>query len=339
MKYPEADKIGALIDGARTIVIMQADNPDGDSLATALALEQILHEMGKEPKLYCAIDMPTYLRYLSGWDRVEKDLPKDFDASIIVDASTITLFQKLQDSHQDKAVAAKPCLVLDHHENVQNEIPFASLIVNDAERASTGELVYVLAKQLGWPLSLVAQEFIMTSILGDTQGLANSLATPLTYRIMADITEAGVNRPVLEEMRREYTKMPPVIYSYKARLIQRTEYAHNGAVAYVSVPQVEINEFSPLYNPAPLIQNDMLQVEGVGVAIVFKVYDDGKVTAAIRCNNNAAIAAQLAEHFNGGGHAYASGFKVQSAQYERVKNETLQRAGELLADLRHKAAA
>ena len=53
----------------------------------------------------------------------------------------------------------------------------------------------------------------MSSILGDTQGLSNDLASAQTYRIMADMVEAGVNRPKLEELRREYGKMPPEIYS------------------------------------------------------------------------------------------------------------------------------
>ncbi len=70
-----------LIDGAKTILILQADNPDGDSLASSLALESILAEMGKEPIMVCGIDMPAHLRYLSGWDRVEKDIPSKFDAA------------------------------------------------------------------------------------------------------------------------------------------------------------------------------------------------------------------------------------------------------------------
>src|ERR1039458_1052867 len=85
--YPEADQIQKIVTDANNIVIVQADNPDADSLGSALALEQILGDLGKEPYLYCAVDMPTYLRYMSGWDRLNKDLPKQFDASIIVDAS------------------------------------------------------------------------------------------------------------------------------------------------------------------------------------------------------------------------------------------------------------
>jgi phosphoesterase RecJ-like protein len=332
--YSEADQIRQIINAASKIVIVQADNPDADSLGSALALESILGELGKQPYLYCAVDMPGYLRYMKGWDRIQNELPKQFDASVIVDASTMTLLEKLSLSGEQGWLASKPCVVLDHHETVEKVVPFATVMINDHQRASTGELIYLLASQLDWPLPLAAQKFLTTSILGDTQGLSNQLASAETYRIMASFVEAGVDRPALEELRREYGKMPPEIYKYKAVLIQRTEFAADGRLALVVIPQAEINEFSPLYNPAPLIQGDMLQTAGVELAIVFKQYTDGKVTGAIRSNPKAGIAAQLAESLGGGGHAFASGFKVVDGRsLEDVKAAAVATATELLDTL------
>ncbi|MGC1176865.1 MAG: DHH family phosphoesterase [Candidatus Saccharimonadales bacterium] len=331
MSYPETEQIKQIIDGANSIVIVQADNPDGDSLGSALALEQIIGDLGKEPYLYCGVDVPGYLRYMSGWDRVQKELPRAFDASIIVDASTMTLFEKLAQSGQQGWLASQPCVILDHHQTVENLVPFATVTVNDHTRASAGELIYLIAKQLRWPVSVVAQEFLMTSILGDTQGLSNQLASAETYRIMAEFVENGVDRPKLEELRREAGKMPLEIFRYKADLIKRTEFAHDGAIASVVIPQDEINQYSPLYNPAPLVQADMLQTAGVRLAIVFKHYADGKITAAIRCNVGYGVAARLAEHFGGGGHAYASGFKITSGRpFTEVKSECLSFTADLL---------
>lgn len=330
----DTEQIKQLVEKAQRIVILQADNPDADSLGSALALEQILHELGKDPQLYCGIDMPGYLKYLSGWDRVSSDMPAQFDLSIILDASTMTLFERLASSGQQGWVSSKPCIVLDHHAEVSNAIPFATLIINDADRSSTGELIYSLAKQLSWPLPVNAQEFLMTAILGDTQGLTNNLARAETYHVLGDMVAAGVDRPHLEEIRREYTKMPSEIFKYKARLIERTELLSDDRIALVTIPQAEINEYSPLYNPGPLIQNDMLQITSVATSIVLKHYNNGRITAAIRCNSGYPIAAQLAEHFGGGGHAYASGFKITEGKtLEQVKSECTRVATELLDTL------
>lgn len=333
--YNEADRIKSIVEAAHKIVIVQADNPDADSLGSALALESILDDLGKEPYLYCGVDTPGYLRYMAGWDRVESELPKQFDASIIVDASTMTLLEQLRASAGHQLLAKKPCVVLDHHETVENPVMFATVTLNDPGRASTGELIYLLARQAGWPVSLGAQTYLTSSILGDTQGLTNQLASAETYRIMAEFITNGVDRPQLEEQRRSYSKMAPAIYFYKADLIKRTAFSADGRVASVTVPQAELNEYSPLYNPGPLIQGDMLQVQGVEVAIVLKRYADGKVTGAIRCNPTAPIAAQLAAGLGGGGHPFAGGFKVTGGQsFEQVQQKCLDAAAELLSELK-----
>jgi phosphoesterase RecJ-like protein len=322
-------QIAELVTQASHIVVVQADNPDADSLGSALALEHILGDMGKQVSLYCGVDVPTYLRYLPGWDRVRKDLPKQFDVSIIVDASTYTLLEQLQKTGQLAWLKAKPSIVLDHHKTVEKPIDFAVVSLINPDVASTGELIFTTANKNGWSVSTAAGEHIMASILGDTQGLTNDLTKASTYRTMAELTELGVSRSQLEENRREASKMAPVIYAYKGRLLQRTEFASEGRIAFVQVPQQEINEYSPLYNPAALIQFDMLQVQQVQLSIVFKTYDDGHVTGAIR--SNVPVAAKLAESLGGGGHDFASGFKTKpDSDFESVKAGCLETAAALL---------
>ena len=100
MTYTQADDIQKLITDATHIVILQADNPDGDSLASALALEHILGDMGKKVSLYCGVDISSYMHYIPGYDRVSKDLPHDFDLSILVDCSSATLLEQLGKTNQ-----------------------------------------------------------------------------------------------------------------------------------------------------------------------------------------------------------------------------------------------
>lgn len=333
--YEQAEVIQNIVEGAERIVIIQADNPDGDSLGSALALEEILGDQGKKTYLYCGVDIPDYLKHLRGWDRVNKELPSNFDASIIVDTSAIVLLEKLERSEQRGWVASKPVIVLDHHAGVPCDIPYASVILNDDQAVATGEVVYQLAGQLNWPMNLQAKTHITSSILADSLGLSSEGTSPRTYRIVADLIEGGVDRAALEEARRAFTKMPEKIFRYKAELIRRTELHADGQIAFVSVPHDELMEYSPLYNPAPLIQADMLQTEGVRVAIVVKHYKDGKILGSIRAASGATIAAELAEHFGGGGHSYAAGFKVTDQSFETLKEECLRTAGDLLARLEH----
>lgn len=332
MKYPESNQIQDILNDAQTIVIMQADNPDGDSVASALALEHILGDMGKDPYLYCGIDMPAHLRHLPGWDRVNKELPHQFDASIIVDTSTDSLFETLQKTDQRKWVASKPCIVLDHHD-VESNIPYATVICNQPV-VSTGELIYELAQQLDWPLSLPAKEMLAASIMSDSLGLTTQATTGRSIHIIAELVEGGVSLSKLEALRRDLMRKSPELTRYKGRLLERVEYHADDRVATVAIPWEEIQKYSPVYNPSILVMDDMRMTERTDIAIAFKVYKDGKVTGKIRANFGVPIANELAATFGGGGHKYASGFKIMDGKpFNQVKSECIERATQLLDEL------
>src|SRR3989344_4704973 len=232
--YPEAKDIQALLDGAETIVVMQADNPDGDSLASALALEQILGGMNKDVVLYCGVNIPTYLTYLKGWDRVTRDLPNKFDLSIIVDVSAISLFENLQKSGQMGWVASKPSIIIDHHA-VDVSILFATVICNKPAVA-TGEVIYELSQQLKWPLNQTAKEMLSISILSDSLGLISEGTSARSIHIIAELVENGVKLAELENARREMMRKSIELIRYKGKLLERIEYFSDNRVAVVTIP-------------------------------------------------------------------------------------------------------
>ncbi len=329
MTYPEADQIKSVIETAGTILIMQADNPDADSLGSALALEEILGDLGKQTYLYCGVHIPDYLHYLEGWDRVTNEVPIKFDASIIVDTSAESLFGVLNDTAGRQLVAAKPCIVIDHHD-VEPSIPYANIILNPAAVA-TGEVLYELAGQIGWSLNDTARQNLLAAIMSDSLGLTSEGTSPRAIHIVAEIAEAGTSIAALESGRRELMRKSPELLAYKGRLLERIEYSSDGRVAVITIPWPEIEQYSHAYNPSMLVIDDMRAVTGVDVAIAFKLYNDGKITAKIRCNYGKAIAGDLAKQFGGGGHRYASGFKLTDRRpYAAVKKECITAAGRLL---------
>lgn len=330
--YPEADDIQQILNDNKRILILQADNPDGDSLGSALALEQILHDMGKEPILYCGVNIPSYLTHLEGWDRVSNEIPNQFDVSIIVDASADSLFEKLANTQQRQWVAAKPCILIDHHA-VDVTIPFAKVICNKSVVA-TGEIIYELAKQLNWPLNINAKNALAIAILSDSLGLTTEATTARSIHIMAELVEGGVNIAELENKRRDMMRKKPELIHYKGALLQRVEYFSDDRIATVTIPWEEIEKYSYAYNPSVLVLDDMRLTERTDVAIAFKLYNDGKVTAKIRCNYGKTIANDLAKYFGGGGHPYASGFKVTDGRpFNEIKSECISKASELLDKL------
>jgi bifunctional oligoribonuclease and PAP phosphatase NrnA len=329
MTYQEAEKIKALLQDAQRVVIVQADNPDGDSLGSALALEHIIGDLGKKPFLYCGADIPSYLSYLAGWDRVSKELPPQFDLSIIVDTSADSLLENATLSGQKSWLTTKPCIVIDHHD-VEASIPYATLICN-YPAVATAEVIYELAEQLQWPLSLAAKEMLTTAIMSDSLGLTTEATTARSIHIVGELVEGGVSIARLEQKRRELMRKSPELIKYKGELLQRIEYFADSRIATITIPWSEIERYSPQYNPSMLVLDEMRNAIGAEIAIAFKLYSDGHLTAKIRSNYGTPIAGKLAAAFGGGGHAYASGFKIPKGRpFNEVKTECIQKTTELL---------
>ncbi|HEY4964084.1 MAG TPA: DHH family phosphoesterase [Candidatus Saccharimonadales bacterium] len=327
----DVQKFKELIDSSQKIVIIQADNPDGDSLGSSIALEQILGALGKDTYIYCAVNIPDYLKYLTGWSRVFNVLPSSYDLSIIVDTSSISLLNKLE-GVELATLKTKPCVVLDHHD-VENSIDFASLVINRPVVA-TGELIFNIANELNWELNLEASEVIATSILSDSLGLMSSATTASSIRVMADLVEAGVNLSAIDAKRRETYRKSPELTRYKGILLERIENFLDNQLAVIVIPWEEIEKYSPLYNPSMLVIEDMRLIENNKIAVALKVYADGKITGKLRANYGSPIANKIAEHFGGGGHKYASGFKTTDyISVDELKNELVKISSESLQNL------
>lgn len=311
----------------KKICIIQAENPDGDSLGSAIALDYLLKD--KEVSLYCPIDIPKYLHYFEDWSRITNEFDFKADGYIIVDTAAEVLLSKLLD---DTAIRNRlysaPVLVIDHHETEDDlNFPHESII---EIRPASAELIYRIAKTLNLEISTKAAEAIFQGILSDTLGLTSSSVTAETFEIAAELTKLGADVSVLEDRRREFMKKSPRILDYKADLIKRIEYSLDGELATVHIPWDDIREYSDEYNPNVLILEEMRLVEGVKVAVAIKTYPDGKVTGKIRCTSDAPIAEQVAGYFGGGGHKVAAGFRTYDTTYEEVLKELIKIVPELI---------
>lgn len=296
-----------LIESAKNIIIIQAENPDGDSLGGALALEEILSDLGKKVLLYCPIEIPKYLRYIKGWDRVIGDFDTSFDMAIIVDTTADVLISKVLETPGVRHfLETHPVLVIDHHVTKSN-LSFEHTLLTE-EAVATGEIIYDLADKSGWTINQQAAEDMMIAIMSDSLGLTVQGVTPRTFLTASKLAELGASNAVIESRRREHMKKSAEILKYKGILIERIEYFLNGKLALIHIPFEDIQQYSDQYNPSVLVLDEMRLVEGVEIGVAIKTYPDGKLTGKLR--SNLPISSMVAGYFGGGGHEYAAGFRV-----------------------------
>ena len=306
------DKFTEFIKDKQHICVVQAENPDVDSLGSALALEEALAD--KEVSLYCPVDIPKYMRYFEGWGRVDIEFAYKADAIIIVDTASTTLLSKLlNDGAIRNCLYSTPVLVIDHHETEADlEFPYESII---EPTSSCCALLYKIFKDQNIAVNAQCAEDIIYGILSDTLGLTSPSTSSDDYRAVAELLDDGANIAEMEERRREFSKKSPRILDYKADLIKSVEYHLDGKLATVLIPFDDIQEYSDEYNPNVLILEELRLVEGVEIAVAIKTYPDGKLTGKIRSAQ--PVADQVAGFFGGGGHPYAAGFRVYD-DYENV---------------------
>ncbi len=314
--YSEATK---LIGDASKVIVIQAENPDGDSVGSSVALEEILSDLGKEVILYCPVEIPKYLRYINGWDRVVMDFDTSADLAIIVDTAADVLITKVLETPGVRHyLETHPVLVIDHHTTKSN-LSFDHAILSD-DAVATGEVIYNLANENGWRISKQAAEDMLVAIMSDSLGLTTQGVTHKTFYVCSKLVELGAHNSAIEERRREFMKKSPEILAYKGELIGRIEYFLDGKLALVHVPWDEIQKYSDQYNPSMLVLDEMRLVEGVEVGVAIKTYPDGKVTGKLR--SNTPVSETIAGYFGGGGHQYAAGFRAYE-DYDKIVRELI----------------
>jgi phosphoesterase RecJ-like protein len=269
--------------------------------------------------MYAPVEIPKYLRYITGWDRVENTFDTSADLAVIVDTSADVLLTKVLDAPDVRHfLETHPVLVIDHHATAST-LSFEHTLLTE-EAAATGEVIYRLAEANDWPINQQAAEHMLAAILSDSLGLSTQSVSSHTLRVAADLVELGASPSVIEGRRRQFMKKSPEILSYKGELIGRIEYFLDGRLALIHIPWDEIQRYSDQYNPSVLVLEEMLYVEGVSVAVAIKTYPDGKVTGKIR--TGVPLAHQIAGFFGGGGHNYAAGFRAYE-DYDTIIKELI----------------
>jgi len=312
-------QVTEMINDANKVIIIQAENPDGDSVGSAVALEEILGDLGKKVTMYCPVDVPKYLRYIKGWDRVVGDFDTSADLAIIVDtAADVLLGKVLETPGVRHYLETHPVLVIDHH-TTESNLSFEHTILSQ-DAVATSEVIYNLATTNSWTINKQAAESMLIALMSDSLGLTTQNVTAQTYFIAGKLTEFGAKNSDIEERRREFMKKSPEILAYKGALINRIEYLLDGKLALVHIPWDEIQQYSDQYNPSMLVLDEMRLVEGVQSGVALKSYPDGKVTGKLR--SNIPIAETIAGYFGGGGHNYAAGFRAYE-DYDTIVHELI----------------
>ena len=329
IKRNDIIELGRLVDEAKTILLLQPDKPDGDSLGSMLALEEIFGDMGKTTHMFTGGRVESYLSHMPGWDRVSNDWPEKYDLAILVDSAVPDQSARMLSAHHP-ALRKHPFVIIDHHGG-HEIIDGATMAMVDPKAAATSEVLYKIAKTLKWPLNERACQRLVSSLFADTLNLTTPSVTTKTVEIFAALVKQGnVDVSALHRAFRESAATDPDLLVIKGRLLEAVEFFADGQIALIVAPQEIVKEYRHRTSLSALVMLDILWARGVKVAAVMSDYGT-IIRTSVRARE--PIAAKVATELGGGGHPMAAAFGDDKTPLEELKTKLVLELAKALREL------
>ncbi len=308
----------------RKFLVLGHKEPDGDCVASQLALCGLLSALGKECSRVSVgpFDRPEIASFEGMFaNRVEaRDLEGD-PGVIIMDCSTAD-----RTGSPGSRIAGLPCLVVDHHSS--GEI-FGDVRFVRTEAPSTTVLVLALFDAFGVAPTAEQARLILFGLCTDT-GFFRHLGPGSAdiFRMIARLVEAGTSTAEVFQM--VFGKRDLSSRKLLAAMLQRTE-SHWGEKVLLTWQVRRDREGAGAYLRGEDELYRLLQtVKGNHVVIFIKEEDEGLFSIGFRSNHTLDVGA-IAQRFGGGGHRQAAGCDMRGT-LESVKRTMIETFSEAFQD-------
>ena len=284
------------VRAAKSIVIMGHKNPDGDSLASVLAMARLIELNfgirpvcvydGNIPDSYDNLPMRGDVRYVG-----HVDAGTVFDLAILVDYGVIRhLGGGLPFAEQ-----AGFRIEIDHH---QNDAPMGDLCIDDVTANAAGQIVYEIMRTAGWRHDADVLDLLAVAMMTDT-GMFKYVSDSRPLRIMADLVDGGVN---IRRLADGLNNRPAKSVQTEAAVVSRAEFFYGGRLVVATVPN---RDYKNLDGRGDLIFNMLGQIKGVEFIAVLKQQRENQTGFSLRGRTRPVV--HIANALGGGGHPYAAG--------------------------------
>lgn len=303
----QIQQIAARLRAAQRVLVTSHVRPDGDAIASVLAMGLALQAQGKQVQMVLADGAPADFKHLYGWADVVRSAQGPVDLVITVDAAT-----------QDRcgeALSAYPKvdINIDHHISNNN---YGELNLVDPASVATCALLAEHFPALGLDFSPGVIDALLTGILTDTMGFRTSNMTPKALRLSADLVEKGADLPALYEralLRRSFQAMR----YWGAGL---TSLQQEGGLVWGTLSLADRQAVGYPGNDDAELVNNISMIEGAAITVLFVEQADQQVKISWRSQGGHDVS-RIAAQFGGGGHTAAAGAVVNGSlaqAHERV---------------------
>ncbi|MGV8082636.1 MAG: bifunctional oligoribonuclease/PAP phosphatase NrnA [Coriobacteriia bacterium] len=296
---------------ATSVVVCGHVKPDGDALASVLALTLALREVGIHavPTLADETDAPALYDFLPGFGLfVPASQLEQPDAFVALDSPSP---ERLGSARQ-LAESSTTLVVMDHHPDSR---PYGTVNILDPTVAATSQLVWQLTEALGVARTPDIATCCYVALVTDTGRFAHDNTTARALRDAAEMVEAGADPA--EMARHLYQNRSLASLRIEARALSRLTLVNEGRVAYTWLGDADFDELGARREDTETLPDVVRQVGGIDVAIVLR-QAGGEVRVNLRAKAGFDVGS-VARLFGGGGHLPAAGFTWLGGQEELLR--------------------
>ena len=306
------DQIIRHINDGRHLLIASHAEPDGDAVGSLVALGLALGKFGKKATLYNSSPIPAVYRFLSGTERIVRQIKKDnsYDIAIMLDCGDLARIGEAA------SIINKIDVIINVDHHVSNT-GFGHIQLIDTTACATAEIVYRLIKALEISFDKEIATSLYTGILTDTGSFRFSNTNQAAFAISKEMTEVGVDaHNVAQHVFGTYSLGRIKLLNMALNSI---EISGNGKLSMMTITRSMLNETGTSTEDLDGMINYARRIEDVKVAALIHEIKNGggkfsnmnHYHVSLRSDNTVDVAV-IAGKFGGGGHSSAAGFQIES---------------------------
>jgi len=302
--YDSKDALRFIRSHASFIVVGHKE-PDGDCIASQLAVAAIVRALGKEATLHSAgpFDRPEISSFAEDFFPTITDERRAGAAVIVVDCSTPDRTGAL-----GARLAGLPGLVIDHHSSGE---PFGDARFVDPSSPSTTMLVLQLFEDAGLVPDPAISRLLLFGLCTDT-GFFRHLGAhgADTFRSVAGLVEGGTSTAEVYMM--VYGKRALSARKLLAEMLARAETYCNDRLILTWQTMADRDTLCAFQRGEDELYRLLQTVKDTMIVALIKEEGPGIFSVGLRSTPEIDVGA-VAGSFGGGGHKQASGFDIRGS--------------------------
>lgn len=308
------EELQSVINNDKKIGILTHKNPDGDGLCAALALQEILKNLGRKSEIVLEYQAPDLYDFLDGKSRTKVFSEHLYYQNLII-----------IDCHETERVrdcaplihTANKIIAIDHHQEAELIEDCKTYI--DTEMVSAGAIIYNLFSkeiaELPEESANYVAKALYTTIVNDTDNFLNRNVDQETFRICQELMQYNIVPGEITEL--FLLSQSAETMSFVGDVLGTIDTYDNSKVLFIHFTKKMMANRNVGNEATTKLIRWVKGTKNLKVAVSFQEVFENRYRLSMR--SNYINVNKICVKYGGGGHTKASGCEIKGSLSELKK--------------------